>query len=128
MLFLSQRITSALPFCTLTCPHTQTALPYGGRKLHHLCEHFGVTLEGAHDARADTRALAECVAEAWRRGVMLPEFATPELERPELKRKASHMGKPAGLCCGPYGSGSTCGAKDAPAPAPAPADPPPNTQ
>jgi DNA polymerase III epsilon subunit-like protein len=94
-----KRITSALPLCTLKCPYTQTALPYGGRKLHHLCEHFGVTLEGAHDARADTRALAECVAEAWRRGVMLPEFTAPELDRPELKRRVSHM-KPAALCCG----------------------------
>jgi DNA polymerase III alpha subunit (gram-positive type) len=77
-----KRITSAAPFCSLKCPYTQAALPYGGRKLQHLCAHFGVTLEGAHDARADTHALAECVAEAWRRGVMLPEFAAPEPRAP----------------------------------------------
>ena len=88
-----KRITSAAPLCTLRCPYTQSALPYGHRKLHHLCEHFGVTLEGAHDARADTHALAECVAEAWRRGVLLPEFTAPE-DRPKLKRKVS----PAALC------------------------------
>jgi DNA polymerase III epsilon subunit-like protein len=40
-------------------------------KLDLLCRHFQVELTDAHDARADTRALAECVAEAWRRGVML---------------------------------------------------------
>jgi DNA polymerase III epsilon subunit-like protein len=91
-----KRITNAAPFCTLRCPYTQTALPFGGRKLHHLCDHFGVALEGAHDARADTHALAECVAEAWRRGVMLPEFTAPE-DRPELKRKVSHV-NPAALC------------------------------
>ncbi len=38
-----------------------------------LCAHFQVTLDNAHDARADSAALAECVAEAWRRGVMLDE-------------------------------------------------------
>ena len=55
-----------------------------------------MVLEGAHDARADTHALAECVAEAWRRGVLLPEFTAPE-DRPELKRKVSHV-NPAALC------------------------------
>ena len=103
-----KRITSAAPFCTLKCPYTQTALPYGGRKLPHLCEHFGVTLECAHDARADTRALAECVAEAWRRGVMLPEFTAPELDRPELKRKVSHM-KTRGPMLRSQGCGSARG-------------------
>jgi DNA polymerase III epsilon subunit-like protein len=81
-----KRITSAAPLCTWRCPYTQTALPSSGRKLPHLCAHFGVTLEGAHDARADTHALAECVAEAWRRGVLLPEFTAPE-DRLERKRK-----------------------------------------
>jgi hypothetical protein len=36
-----------------------------------LCKHLQVELTDAHDARGDKRALAECVAEAWRRGVML---------------------------------------------------------
>jgi hypothetical protein len=36
-----------------------------------LCRHCEVELTDAHDARADTLALAKCVAEAWRRGVML---------------------------------------------------------
>ena len=38
-----------------------------------LCAHIEVTNEGAHDARFDTKALAHCVAEALRRGVMLTE-------------------------------------------------------
>ncbi len=48
-----------------------------------LCAHFQVTLNNAHDARADSAALAQCVAEAWRRGVML-ERGAREGERQTL--------------------------------------------
>ena len=37
------------------------------------CAHFEVVNPRAHDARFDTAALAQCVAEALRRGVMLTE-------------------------------------------------------
>ena len=65
-----QRILRAPRFCTMRCAYSRTAL---GRQpgLRQLCAHFEVELEGAHDARADSAALARCVAEAWRRGVML---------------------------------------------------------
>lgn len=59
-------------FCTMKCAYTRT-LCKKQTKLATLCEHFQVTLENAHDARADSAALAECVAEALRRGVMLNE-------------------------------------------------------
>ena len=42
-------------------------------KLADLCAHFNVPLINAHDARVDIAALAQCVAEAWRRGVMLAD-------------------------------------------------------
>ncbi len=45
-----------------------------------LCDHFQVTLTNAHDARADSAALAECVAEALRRCVMLSPRETDELQ------------------------------------------------
>ena len=65
-----QRILRAPRFCTMRCAFSRTAL---GRQpgLRQLCAHFEVELEGAHDARADSAALARCIAEAWRRGVML---------------------------------------------------------
>ena len=57
-------------FCTMRCAYSQTTF---GKppSMSQLCEHFQVSLVGAHDARADSAALAHCVAEAWRRGVML---------------------------------------------------------
>jgi DNA polymerase III alpha subunit (gram-positive type) len=58
-------------FCTMKCSYTKAL--QGGSSMKDLCAHFQVTLENAHDARADSAALAECVAEAWRRGVMLEE-------------------------------------------------------
>jgi DNA polymerase III epsilon subunit-like protein len=66
------RVLHTPRFCTMRCAYARGMCT--GRKqptLALLCRHFEVELTDAHDARADTRALAECVAEAWRRGVML---------------------------------------------------------
>ena len=65
-----RRILAAPRFCTMRCAYARMAfkrLP----KLHELCQHFEVQLERAHDATGDSKALAACVAEAWRRGVMV---------------------------------------------------------
>ena len=71
-----RRILAAPRFCTMRSSYSTGAL---GKqpKLSKLCEHFGVVLSDAHDARADTFALAECVAEALRRGVMLTPREEP---------------------------------------------------
>ena len=63
------RILEAPRFCTMRCAYSRAAL--GQPRLKELCRHFEVTLDGAHDARADSAALVRCVAEALRRGVML---------------------------------------------------------
>ena len=63
-------ILSAPRFCMMRCAYNRMALG-SNPGMAKLCEHFQVPLEGAHDARVDSAALAECVAEAWRRGVML---------------------------------------------------------
>jgi DNA polymerase III epsilon subunit-like protein len=63
------RILQAPRFCTMRCAYARSLDKQPSLKL--LCKHFEVELVDAHDARADTRALAGCVAEAWRRGVML---------------------------------------------------------
>jgi DNA polymerase III epsilon subunit-like protein len=65
-------------FCTMRCAYTKSLK--GGSKMKDLCAHFQVTLENAHDARGDSAALAECVAVAWRRGVMLEERTTTVAE------------------------------------------------
>ena len=57
-------------FCTMRCAYAR-AIWRGRCGMHELCEHFGVVLQGAHDARVDSNALAQCVAMAWHRGVML---------------------------------------------------------
>ena len=63
-------VLEAPRFCTCQCAYSK--LVFGKRvKLQNLCEHFEVTLDNAHDARADSKALAECVSEAIRRGVMM---------------------------------------------------------
>ena len=64
------RILTAPRFCTMRCAYSKNAF---GRlpKMKDLCDHFEVSLENAHDARGDSAALASCVAEAWRRGVMI---------------------------------------------------------
>ena len=66
----ARAILEAPRFCTMRCAYNQATF---GRSpnMRQLCEHFQVPLVGAHDARADSAALAHCVAEAWRRGVML---------------------------------------------------------
>ena len=80
-----QKILQTPRFCTMRCAYTKAL--QGKSKLQDLCAHFEVILENAHDARADSAALAECVAEAWRRGVMLNERGDKERERPRgLKR------------------------------------------
>jgi DNA polymerase III epsilon subunit-like protein len=63
------RILQAPRFCTMRCAYARSLAKQPGLEL--LCRHFEVELTNAHDARADTRALAGCIAEAWRRGVML---------------------------------------------------------
>jgi DNA polymerase III epsilon subunit-like protein len=66
------RVLQAPRFCKRRCAYARGMCT--GRKqptLAMLCKHVQVELTDAHDARADTCALAECVAEAWRRGGML---------------------------------------------------------
>ena len=65
-----RRILAAPRFCTMRCAYARMAFKRPP-KLQELCDHFEVQLERAHDATGDSKALAECVAEAWRRGVML---------------------------------------------------------
>jgi len=70
------RILGAPRFCTMQCAYSKNAFPRRP-KMATLCEHFNVELIGAHDARADSAALAGCVAEALRRRVMLCEREPP---------------------------------------------------
>ena len=66
------KVLEAPRFCTMSCAYTK--LVFRRRvKLQKLCEHFQVTLVNAHDARADSKALAECVSEGVRRGVMMTQ-------------------------------------------------------
>jgi DNA polymerase III epsilon subunit-like protein len=81
-----QKILEAPRFCTYQCAYSR--LIFGKRvKLQKLCEHFQVTLDNAHDARADSKALAECVSEALHRGVMMitgpavSEWVEPSVSR-----------------------------------------------
>ena len=68
------RILACPRFCTMRCAYARTIRGDGKwPSMAQLCEHFEVTLRCAHDARGDSEALANCVAEAWRRGVMLPD-------------------------------------------------------
>ena len=64
-----RRILTAPRFCTMTCAYSKRVW---GRfpNMAALCAHFEVTNGHAHDAMCDTAALAQCVAEALRRGVM----------------------------------------------------------
>ena len=64
-----QKILQMPRFCTMKCAYSKSVFSKQP-SMGELCAHFQVPLEGAHDARADTKALAECVAEALRRGVM----------------------------------------------------------
>ena len=63
-------ILTAPRFCTMRCAYSKVVFNRPP-KLKDLCEHFEVVLERAHDATGDSAALAACVAEALRRGVML---------------------------------------------------------
>jgi DNA polymerase III alpha subunit (gram-positive type) len=65
-----RRILTAPRFCTMRCAYSKVAFNRQP-KLKDLCEHFEVVLERAHDATGDSAALAACVAEALRRGVMI---------------------------------------------------------
>ena len=69
------RILEMPRFCSMRCSYVRGVF---GRcpKLFELCNHFEVNLENAHDATADSHALACCVAEAVRRGVMLTPALT----------------------------------------------------
>ena len=72
-------------FCTMQNAYSRANLKK--RDMAGLCQHFGVKLEAAHDARQDAAALAKCVAIAWQRGVMLePRIRVPALE--ETRREA----------------------------------------
>ena len=65
-----QKILESPRFCTMRCAYVKEVF---GRcpKLDELCNHFEVSLENAHNATVDSHALACCVAEAMRRGVMM---------------------------------------------------------
>ena len=65
-----RKILATPRFCTMRCAYSRGVFKRNA-KLHELCEHFQVPLVNAHDAAADSMALARCVAEALRRGVML---------------------------------------------------------
>ena len=66
----SEKVLAAPRFCTMRCAYSASVFPKWP-SLADLCQHFGVALEGAHDARADSAALAACVAAAHAKGVML---------------------------------------------------------
>ncbi len=63
-------ILTAPRFCTMRCAYCKNTF---GKcpNMQQLCDHFEVKLVNAHDAAGDSLALAQCVAEALRRGVML---------------------------------------------------------
>ncbi len=82
-----QKILQAPRFCTMQCAYTK-ALQGGVDDERPLCT-FQVVLDNAHDARADSAALAECVAEAWRRGVMLDERGGQEERTTRVMRKST---------------------------------------
>ena len=65
------KLLQAPRFCTMSCAYAKGIV--GGKcpKLKTLCGHFEIPLRRAHAATADSAALAQCVAEALRRGVML---------------------------------------------------------
>ncbi len=66
-----QRILTAPRFCTMLCAYSKETFNNRWPTMARLCGHFQVELTDAHDAVVDSLALANCVAEALRRGVML---------------------------------------------------------
>ena len=67
-----QKVLHNPRFCTKRCAYSRGLFGQPA-SLAKLCGHFQVPYEAsaAHDATCDTGVLAQCVAEAWRRGVML---------------------------------------------------------
>mgnify|MGYP002634941652 CR=1 FL=1 len=61
----------ASKFCTMRCAYSDKTFRGKWPKMADLCNHFGVKQDVSHCAVADSTALAQCVAEALRRGVML---------------------------------------------------------
>ena len=92
-------ILSLPRFCTQNCEYVKSVLCRGERRLENVCGHFGVEFHpsSAHDATYDTLKLAECMAEALYRGVMLP--TEPQGERivppDEQRLKQMFSKKPA---------------------------------
>jgi DNA polymerase III epsilon subunit-like protein len=90
-----RRILAAPRFCTMTCAYSKRIW---GKwpSMEAFCAHFEVVNPRAHDARFDTAALAQCVAEALRRGVMLTEapgdtHRTKALPGPSLRYAATRL-------------------------------------
>ena len=90
-----RRILAAPRFCTMTCAYSKRIW---GKwpSMEAFCAHFEVVNPRAHDARFDTAALAQCVAEALRRGVMLTEapgdtHRTKALPGPSLRFAATRF-------------------------------------
>jgi len=83
-------------FCTQHCEYVKSTLRTGERRLSHLCAHFGVDFgeSYAHDATYDSRKLAECVAEALYRGVMLPNCKPKTSELITLFSKKGKLNLP----------------------------------
>ena len=65
-----RRILAMSRFGSLCCAYSGMVLGNVPGMMR-LCAHAKVHLEGAHDANVGSAALAHCVAEAWRGGVML---------------------------------------------------------
>jgi DNA polymerase III epsilon subunit-like protein len=91
-----RRILAAPRFCTMTCAYS---IRIWGKwpSMEQFCAHFEVVNPRAHDARFDTAALAQCVAEALRRGVMLTEapgetHRTKPLPGPSPRYAATMLG------------------------------------
>jgi DNA polymerase III alpha subunit (gram-positive type) len=69
-MFAVEEILATPRFCTMKCAYSKSV--FGKQpKMQQLCDHFEVELVNAHDAAGDSLALAKCVKEAVRRGVML---------------------------------------------------------
>ena len=82
------KILSLPRFCTMQCSYMKS-VPPKRHSMKTLCKHFNVEWDGvsAHDATYDSWKLAQCVAEANRRGVMLesPYTAKPNWEVPTFR-------------------------------------------
>ena len=81
------KILSLPRFCTMQCSYMKS-VPPKRHSMKTLCNHFNVEWDGvsAHDATYDSGKLAHCVAEAYRRGVMLD---VPYTIKPNWEPKTS---------------------------------------